>query len=183
MDPSFISFVEHPQYVINLNGDLLNLKTMKLLKKTLTIYGYEIVNLNKKTYYVHQLMARAFLPNPHNYKNVDHINGIRCDNQINNLRWCNQKENIRNSRLSRRNKIGYKGITRSNNYIIASFVCCNTGDQINKTFNIKKLGLEQAIKQAVIYRFRQEQLNDYYIRQTPEEFFNSDEFRNYINNN
>ena len=62
--------------------------------------GYKRVGLCKngitKTYQVHRLVAIAFIPNPNNYDIVDHINTIRCDNRVENLRWVTKEENNRN---------------------------------------------------------------------------------------
>ena len=49
-----------------------------------------------KQYYLHKLVAEAFIPNPENKKYVDHIDTNRLNNQVNNLRWVTQKENIMN---------------------------------------------------------------------------------------
>lgn len=71
-------------------------KNSHIDKKT----GYLMVTLfdgNKKTScLVHRLIANAFIPNPENKKYVDHINTIRTDNRIENLRWVTAKENINN---------------------------------------------------------------------------------------
>lgn len=51
---------------------------------------------------VHRLVAEAFIPNPDNYPCIDHINGIRDDNNVTNLRWCTNKMNA-NYELARKN--------------------------------------------------------------------------------
>lgn len=62
--------------------------------------GYLRVRLCKnskvKNYYVHRLVAEAFIPNPNDLPFIDHINTIRDDNRVENLRWCSQKENCNN---------------------------------------------------------------------------------------
>ena len=55
---------------------------------------------------VSRLVAAAFIPNPENKPYVDHIDGVRYHNFVENLRWCTQKENM-NYELAIRNKTKY----------------------------------------------------------------------------
>ena len=63
--------------------------------------GYDFVCLRKndrdKNFSVHRLVAQAFIPNPHNYSDVNHIDGNKQNNSVENLEWCTRSENIQHA--------------------------------------------------------------------------------------
>lgn len=69
----------------------------KILRPTITNQGYEMVVLSKSGKFsyptVHRLVAIAFIPNPHNKRTVNHIDGDKTNNVVSNLEWCTSSEN------------------------------------------------------------------------------------------
>lgn len=77
-----------------------NPKNPKILKPNKTKFGYLTVALIKDgircTKSIHRLVAEAFIPNEEGKPHIDHINTIRDDNNVTNLRWCTREENQNN---------------------------------------------------------------------------------------
>ena len=59
--------------------------------------GYIFVNIRGKQYAKHRVIAEAFIPNPENKPFVNHIDGNKQNNKVENLEWCTQSENIKHS--------------------------------------------------------------------------------------
>lgn len=80
--------------------------------------GYRKVKIGKKKYSVHRLIAEAFLDNPENKPTVDHINRIRDDNRVENLRWATMSEQLENNGivLDRDNRITVREKDDPNSY-------------------------------------------------------------------
>jgi hypothetical protein len=73
----------------------------RILKECLDRRGYVVCSLNCKQYLKHRLIGMQFLPNPNNMPQIDHKNGIRNDNRMENLRWVSRSENMLNVKSNR----------------------------------------------------------------------------------
>jgi hypothetical protein len=68
----------------------------RLLKPVLGHTGYYFVRIKSKAYMVHRLVALAFIPTKDTLLHIDHKDGNKLNNNVDNLRWCTQKENNNN---------------------------------------------------------------------------------------
>ena len=72
----------------------------RILKEKTTRLGYKEVSLSRngttKRFSVHRLVALSFIPNPLGLPQIDHIDGVKSNNKVSNLRWCTAKENMQN---------------------------------------------------------------------------------------
>lgn len=94
-------------------GRVKRVATGRILKSGKNTYGYLQVNLCKNNIrckkLIHRLVAQAFIPNPENKPQVNHINEIKTNNMVSNLEWMTAKENsnhgTRNERTSKKRSI------------------------------------------------------------------------------
>ena len=88
-------------YEISSLGKIRNLKG-KVLKTYIQNSGYEQIKLNYQGLHIHKsihrLVAEAFITNPLNKLYVNHIDGNKLNNTIDNLEWCTNSENILHAR-------------------------------------------------------------------------------------
>lgn len=84
-------------YKVSNFGSVFSAKSKKKLSICKAKKGYCVCNISKngntKTTYVHRLVAKAFIPNPKKKLQVNHIDGNKQNNNIENLEWCTDKEN------------------------------------------------------------------------------------------
>ena len=76
----------------------LILKPERKLTQTLNNRGYYSVGIKRKTFMVHRLVALAFIRNPENKPFVNHKDGNKVNNQVDNLEWCTAQENNQHAR-------------------------------------------------------------------------------------
>lgn len=109
------NFKRHPfynDYMFNEVGDCYSVKTNKILKYSINKQGYLryalFVNKKIKTISAHRLVAQTFISNENNYNVVNHKNGVKNDNRVENLEWCTQSYNIKHAFETGLNKVSEK---------------------------------------------------------------------------
>ncbi len=102
-------------YQVSWWGRVVNTKTGRILKAGRSSPGYLTVALcregKQKSYSVHVLVAREWVPNPDNKRCVDHADGDRFNNHHENLRYATRSENNRNSQKHKDGSSVYKGVS------------------------------------------------------------------------
>ena len=110
MKPVVKQIEGHPNYFVDITGRVWSKKrgSLRLLKATDNTCGYVFVHLckngSRKTFCIHKLVAQNFLPPRHGkygqgrgkYQ-INHIDGNKLNNSVENLEWCTPKENIRHA--------------------------------------------------------------------------------------
>lgn len=99
---------DHPKYEVSTLGRIRNAKKNRIRTPDINSKGYARLRLVKDgkiyRFFVHRLVADAFLTNPEGKEMVDHINGDHKDNRLCNLRWTTRSENMLNGKVRKDKK-------------------------------------------------------------------------------
>lgn len=80
-------------YIITKDGKIINKHNGHILKPQKNNKGYGRVSIGGKTMFVHRLVAEKYLSNPNNYSQVNHKDGNKENNSVENLEWVNNLQN------------------------------------------------------------------------------------------
>jgi len=115
------------RYRISKCGEIYNIAKNKALSGTITTEGYNSIylvdNVGGRTYYRHRVVATKFIPKIMGKNFINHKNGNKLDNRVENLEWCTNSENLRHS-IKMGNKHGpplrYNEISMEMIYLLVS---------------------------------------------------------------
>tara|TARA_R110002153_G_scaffold210858_1_gene363486 strand:- start:50 stop:598 length:549 start_codon:yes stop_codon:yes gene_type:complete len=162
---------DYPRYRIYKNGDVYreHNKTERLKQPTLSKGGYYYVNLcqnrKSKSFLIHRLIAILFIPNPDLKKEVDHINRVKTDNRIENLRWLDRSgQNL--NRDFKENNTGFQFIVkRKNTHCKSGFSFqCQIRRNQKCILNLQRVKLEEAIEIVRTFLLQNEWVLENYDR-------------------
>lgn len=105
-------------YKVSNTGKIFSVVTNRELSVIQKKDGYTCISLcdkdhNKKQYRIHQLVAKAFIPNPNNLPMINHKNEIKNDNRVENLEWCTAQHNASYGTCPKRISDKMKGVPKS----------------------------------------------------------------------
>lgn len=108
-------YEQFTNYEISSTGHVRNKKTNRIHKpyhnkETGYLQSWLYQERYRKTFNIHRIIAILFIKNIDNKEFVDHINGDKTDNRVDNIRWVNKSENAMNSKIRSHNTSGYKNI-------------------------------------------------------------------------
>ena len=145
-------------YSITMSGDVYSFYSNKFLKQSINHKGYHSVGLWKnkvsKNHRIHRLVAETYIPNPKNKRTVNHIDGNKHNNKIDNLEWATDKEQVDHKI---KNKLHYHGESHKDYdhtiYVFKHFkhgIEKCTRQELCKKYNLDHKNLGKVIRPSAI---------------------------------
>ena len=142
-------------YAVTEEGQVWSYRRQKFLKPCKNRYGYLCVCLvkNAKRYNktIHQLVAKAFIPNPNNFIDVNHKDEDKTNNCVDNLEWCDDTYNNNYGTRSKRASLSQIN-TPSKSHMI---ICVETGaiypskHEAERQLGVNHSSIGRAIKKGI----------------------------------
>lgn len=163
-----MEFIELPEFAVKVSrcGCVVSTITSKKLNHSSDRYGYPRIytiqaNGKRRGFFVHRLLAAAFIPNPEGKPFVNHINGKKSDFSLSNLEWCTHKENMshaKNTGLWNRNM--NRGTLEGRDQVILNLVKLEVDKKkIREAFQIEEMALNAIIRKETQRQFNKEGAN------------------------
>lgn len=157
---------EYPDYACSPDGEIINLKSGKMLSKSINRKGYIqhciSVNGKRRIIFPHRIVATLYVDNPNNKPYVNHIDGNKQNNSYKNLEWCTARENTLHAINVLNLEIG--GTNKK------AIICLETGKiypsimAAEKELNIPNSYINQVCKhkKKSAYGYHFQYINDFY---------------------
>lgn len=150
MNETWLKINGYSRYEVSNSGFIRS-----VINKNITIYienGYKRISILNdegihKKEYIHRLVAVSFISNPDNKPMVNHINGIKTDNRIENIEWCTAKENV-NHAINNGLRFRYGGHLFQNKLTEKDILEIRSKTGISR----KELAIKYGVCEKTIYR-------------------------------
>lgn len=121
----------------------------KLLNGWVDSHGYRRVNIKRKGMLVHRIVAKTFIDNKAGYSQINHIDGNKLNNNINNLEWCDNKHNAAHNFKSLNKKQNRRIGVRAENISTNKVLYFSSVKECSEYFNIDPSGITKRIRGKV----------------------------------
>lgn len=137
-------------YDITFEGSVINKHNGHILKPQPNNKGYLRIMVNKKSYFVHRLVAQKYVPNPNNNPQVNHKDGNKLNNNANNLEWVTNQQNrthaVKNSLILVGDNCSWSKLDTEKVKFIREYCDKYSYNKLAKMFNVSRGAIIDVVK-------------------------------------